>query len=290
MRRRAWRSHGSPIPGSTLLFRGPAARATVVDMTPDTTTPTQRIALVTGGSRGIGRAAALSLAAEGVDVVITYRAAQEAAADVVAAVEAQGRRAVALELDTTDTASFAAFAATLRAALAGGWDRDTFDVLVNNAGTSARAPFTETTEAQFDEMIAVHVKGVYFLTQTLLPLLADGATIVNVSTGLTRFAFPGLSAYAAAKGAVEVLTRHWALELGPRGITVNTVAPGAIETDFGGGLTRDNPEVNAAIAAVTALGRAGLPEDIGPAIAGLVTHAGHWITGQRIEASGGTHV
>jgi NAD(P)-dependent dehydrogenase (short-subunit alcohol dehydrogenase family) len=259
-------------------------------MTPDTTTYTQPLALVTGGSRGIGRAAALSLAAEGVDVVITYRAAQDAAAEVVAAVEAQGRRALALELDTTDTGSFAAFADTLRAALAEGWDRDTFDVLVNNAGTSARAPFAETTEAQFDEMIAVHVKGVYFLTQTLLPLLADGATIVNVSTGLTRFTFPGLSAYAAAKGAVEVLTRHWALELAPRGITVNTVAPGAIETDFGDGLTRDNPQVNAAIAAVTALGRAGLPEDIGPAIAGLVTHAGHWITGQRIEASGGTHV
>jgi NAD(P)-dependent dehydrogenase (short-subunit alcohol dehydrogenase family) len=183
--------------------------------------------------------------------------------------------------------SFAAFADELRNVL-GRWNRESFDFLVNNAGTGLHAGFAETTQAQFDEMVNVHLKGVFFLTQTLLPLIADGGRIVNISSGLTRFSFPGSSAYASVKGAVEVLTRYLAVELGPRKITVNTVAPGAIATDFRGGAVRDSEAMQKQISSVTALGRVGLPDDIGPAIAALLGDQTHWITGQRIEASGGT--
>lgn len=188
---------------------------------------------------------------------------------------------------STATSSDGPFAETLRASLHDVWGRDSFDHLVNNAGHGEFTPFAQTTQAQFDGLFAVHVKGVYFLTQALLPLIADGGRIVNFSTGLTRFSAAGFSAYAAAKGAVEVLTRYLAQELGPRGITVNAVSPGAIETDFGGGVVRDNPDVNAQFAGLTALGRVGLPDDIGPMVASLLSDDNRWVTGQRIEVSGG---
>jgi NAD(P)-dependent dehydrogenase (short-subunit alcohol dehydrogenase family) len=167
------------------------------------------------------------------------------------------------------------------------WQREQFDYLVNNAGTGVQALFAETTEDQFDQLVNIHLKGTFFLTQKLLPLLADGGRIVNTSSGLARFVFPGYAAYAAVKGGIEVLTRYLAKELGPRGITVNTIAPGAIETDFRGGAVRDNPQVNAQIASMTAMGRVGLPDDVGGAVAALLSDGNNWITGQRIEVSGG---
>lgn len=248
---------------------------------------TRKIALVTGGSRGLGRSTALKLAAHGVDVVLTYRTRRDEADAVVAGIQAQGGRAVALALDVADSRHFAAFADVLRVELQRIWQRDTFDFLVNNAGIGINAPFAEITEAQFDELMNVQFKGVYFLTQALLPLIADGGRIVNLSTGLTRFSIPGYSAYAAMKGAIEVLTRYLAKELGPRGIAVNVVAPGAIETDFGGGRLRDDADLNRFIAAQTALGRVGQPDDIGGVIASLLSADNAWINAQRIEASGG---
>lgn len=246
-----------------------------------------KLAIVTGGSRGLGRSTALALAGRGVDVILTYRTNQAEAESAVAAIEALGRQAIALQLDTGDTAAFPGFAAKVGLALQEKWRRDRFDHLVNNAGIGHHAPFAETTEADFDRLYAIHFKGVYFLTQRLLPLIADGGRIVNISSGLARFSLPGLSAYAAMKGAVEVLTRYLAKELGPRGIAVNTVAPGAIATDFSGGMVRDNPEANTFVASITAMGRAGLPEDIGPMIAALLADENRWVTGQRIEVSGG---
>jgi NAD(P)-dependent dehydrogenase (short-subunit alcohol dehydrogenase family) len=246
-----------------------------------------RITLITGASRGLGRNTALSIARRGGDVIITYQSRAEDAQAVVAEIQAMGRKAVALQLDTGNIASFAPFADRLRAALQGTWQRDTFDHLVNNAGHGDYALIGQTTEAQFDGLVNVHFKGVYFLTQALLPLIADGGRIVNLSSGLTRTSYPGYAAYAAVKGAVEVLTRYMAKELGARGIAVNTVAPGAIETDFGGGAVRDNPEINKIFAGITALGRAGLPDDIGPMIASLLTQDNRWVNAQRIEVSGG---
>ena len=247
----------------------------------------QKIALVTGGSRGLGRNTALALARRGVDVVLTYHARRDEAEAGVAAIETLGRKALALQLDVAVTAGYPDFVQRMRDGLARIFDRERFDFLVNNAGTGLHAPFAETTEAQFDQMVAVHLKSVFFLTQALLPLIADGGRIVNLSSGLARFSFPGYSAYAAMKGGIEVLTRYMAKELGPRGIAVNTVAPGAIETDFGGGTVRDNAEINAGIASQTALGRVGLPDDIGGAIASLLSDDNRWINGQRIEISGG---
>ncbi|MCQ4629665.1 SDR family oxidoreductase [Shinella sp. CPCC 100929] len=246
-----------------------------------------KIALVTGGSRGLGRNTALSIARRGGDVVITYRSREEDARIVVAEIEALGRKAVALRLDTGVVAGFAAFVEALRTALAETWQRETFDHLVNNAGHGDMAAIAETTEAQFDSLVDVHFKGVFFLTQALLPLIADGGRIVNLSTGLTRVSYPGFSAYAAAKGAVEILSVYLAKELGSRGIAVNTVAPGAIETDFLGGAVRDMPDLNTVFADMTALGRVGVPDDIGPMIASLLSDDNRWITGQRIEVSGG---
>ncbi|WP_296950617.1 SDR family NAD(P)-dependent oxidoreductase [uncultured Massilia sp.] len=247
---------------------------------------TQRIALITGGSRGLGRSMALHLARAGTDIVITYHANDAAAREVVAQVEELGRRAAALQLDVADSRAFAPFAGTLRALLAG-WGRERFDILVNNAGTSLHAPLAEVTEAQFDAIVAVHFKAPVFLTQALAPLLADGGRILNVSSGLARVSLPGSGVYGAAKGAVEVLTRYQARELAERRITVNVLAPGAVETDFSGGMVRDNPDVNRMVASFTALGRAGLPDDIGAAAAALLAQDNGWITGQRIEASGG---
>ncbi|ALD91326.1 3-oxoacyl-(acyl-carrier-protein) reductase [Cupriavidus gilardii CR3] len=245
------------------------------------------IALVTGASRGLGRATALSIARSGGDVIVTYQRRADEANAVVAEIEAMGRKARALQLDTGDAGSFAAFAQALRVALRETWQRDTFDHLVNNAGHGDHALIADTTETQFDALVNVHFKGVFFLTQTLLPLIGDGGRIVNLSSGLTRVSFPGYAAYAAVKGAVEVLTRYMAKELGARGIAVNTVAPGAIETDFGGGAVRDNPEINKLFAEMTALGRAGVPDDIGPMIASLLSESHRWVNAQRIEVSGG---
>ncbi|MGK9166026.1 SDR family oxidoreductase [Inquilinus limosus] len=246
-----------------------------------------KITLVTGASRGLGRNTALSIARRGGDVILTYRGRGEDAQAAVAEIQAMGRKAVAFQLDTGDVAAFAPFADRLRTALRETWSRETFDHLVNNAGHGDYALIGQTTEAQFDGLVDVHFKGVYFLTQTLLPLIADGGRIVNLSSGLTRTSYPGYAAYAAVKGAVEVLTRYMAKELGSRGIAVNTVAPGAIETDFGGGAVRDNPEINNIFAEMTALGRAGLPDDIGPMIASLLSEDNRWVNAQRIEVSGG---
>ncbi|RYC15255.1 SDR family NAD(P)-dependent oxidoreductase [Ciceribacter ferrooxidans] len=245
------------------------------------------ISLVTGGSRGLGRNTAISIARHGGDVILTYRSRKDEAEAVVADIEALGRKAVALQLDTSKVSSFPAFVETLRTALTTTWRRDTFDHLVNNAGHGEMADFATTTEEQFDMLFDVHVKGVFFLTQALLPVLADGGRIINFSSGLTRVSFPGFSAYSAAKGAVEILTVYMARELGSRGITANAVAPGAIETDFLGGAVRDIPDYNTAFAGMTALGRVGVPDDIGPMVASLLGPDNRWVTGQRVEVSGG---
>ena len=247
----------------------------------------RKIAIVTGGSRGLGRNTAMHLARKEVDVILTYRRQQEEAKEVVAEIAALGGRGLALQLDVARSQTFAAFADAVKEALAADWQRKDFDFLVNNAGIGITAPFAETTEAQFDELMAVHLKGPFFLTQALLPLIADGGRIVNLSSGLARFALPGFAAYGAMKGAIEVLTRYQAKELGVRGIAVNVVAPGAIETDFGGGAVRDNAQLNAHIASQTALGRAGVPDDIGGVIASLLSDDNRWINAQRLEASGG---
>jgi NAD(P)-dependent dehydrogenase (short-subunit alcohol dehydrogenase family) len=247
----------------------------------------QKIGLVTGGSRGLGKNAALSMAAKGIDVIITYHTQKEAADSVVAEITAMGRKAIALQLDSGNVSTFATFANQIKETLQKQWQRDTFDYLINNAGHGDYALIEQTTEAQFDGLINVHFKGVYFLTQSLLKTIADGGRIVNFSSGLTRMSFPGYAAYAAAKGAVEVLSVYMAKELGSRGIAVNTVAPGAIETDFGGGAVRDNPDINKIFAEMTALGRVGVPDDIGPMIASLISEDNRWVNAQRIEVSGG---
>lgn len=250
---------------------------------------TRKTALITGASRGLGRNAALKLAARGIDVILTYRSQRAEADAVVAEIRRLGAQAAALPLDVGDSGTFTAFAQAVKQQVAA-WQRERFDFLVNNAGLGHHAPFADTSEAQFDELMRVHLKGPFFLTQALLPLLADGGRILNVSSGLARFTLPGYSAYAAMKGGIEVLTRYQAKELGARGIRVNTLAPGAIETDFGGGAVRDNRELNAFVASQTALGRAGLPDDIGDAVAALLSDETGWITAQRIEASGGMFV
>ncbi|MEZ4375167.1 MAG: SDR family oxidoreductase [Polyangiaceae bacterium] len=248
------------------------------------------IALITGGSRGLGRSMALHLADRGVDLVITYNQNSAAADEVVKQAEAKGRKAVALQLDASDTASFGAFAERLQSELSKTFGRERFDYLVNNAGTGLHKPLAETTEAEFDSMMKLHVKGPFFFTQKLLPLLNDGGRILNISSGLARFTLPGYGAYAMMKGAIEVLTRYQAKELGDRKITVNTLAPGAIETDFGGGTVRDNKQVNAMVASMTTLGRVGLPDDVGAAVAMLLSPDSAWITAQRIEVSGGQSI
>ncbi|MGE7993748.1 SDR family NAD(P)-dependent oxidoreductase [Pseudomonas sp. NPDC089554] len=248
---------------------------------------TRKIALVTGASRGLGRSTAEHLAARGIDVIGTYHSKAEEAQAVVASLEQAGVRAAMLQLDVSDSSTFADFAERFGQTLQQHFARQDFDFLVNNAGIGLHAAFSETTEAQFDQLLNIQFKGPFFLTQRLLPHLVDGGRIVNISTGLARFALPGYAAYAAMKGAMEVLTRYQAKELGARGIRVNILAPGAIETDFGGGAVRDNRQVNDFIASNTALGRAGLPDDIGAAIALLLEEGNGWITGQRIEVSGG---
>lgn len=246
-----------------------------------------KIALVTGGSRGLGKNTVLALAKQGVDVVLTYNSKQTEAEAVVAELQALGVQAAALQLDVSNSKNFPAFAEQLGLLLNSKWQRNNFDFLVNNAGIGIHASFAETTEEQFDLLVNIHLKGTFFLTVNLLPLINDGGRIVNISTGLTRFCFPGYAAYAAMKGGIEVLSRYMAKELGPRGIAVNVVAPGAIETDFGGGVVRDNDQLNQMIAGQTALGRVGVADDIGPMIASLLSENNRWINAQRIEVSGG---
>ncbi|MEK8027969.1 SDR family NAD(P)-dependent oxidoreductase [Pseudaquabacterium rugosum] len=245
------------------------------------------IALLTGGSRGLGRAAALALAAAGWDLLITWHRDRDAARAVLAEAAAAGARAAALQLDVGLADSRAAFAPAVERALAAHFDGAPLDALVHNAGFGVHAAYAQTTEAQFDALMDAHVKAPFFLTQALLPRLRDGASVLNVSSGLARFSLPGYAAYAMAKGAVEVMTRYQARELGARGIRVNTLAPGAIETDFGGGAVRDNAELNGWVAQQTALGRVGLPQDIGAAVVALLSPGLHWVNGQRVEASGG---
>ena len=254
-----------------------------------TTSPS--IALITGGSRGLGRSAVLKLAERGVDVILTYKSNESEANAVVAQVQALGRKAVALQLDAGDSKSFTAFAERVRTALGATWQRADFDYLVNNAGIGGEhASVAETTEEQFDLLFNVHLKGTFFVTQKLLPLIRDGGRILNTSSGLARFTLPGYAAYAAMKGGVEVLTRYMAKELGARGISVNTIAPGAIATDFGGGRVRDSAQLSAFVASQTALGRVGQPDDIGGAVASLLMDRNQWINAQRIEVSGGMFI
>jgi len=249
----------------------------------------EKIAIVTGGSRGLGRNTVLSLAARGIDSIFTYHSNEAQAGQVAALVAETGRKARALQLDTGDTSAFDAFVNDVRTTLAD-WGADRFDFLVNNAGTSHHNSIEKTTEAEFDALYNVHFKGVFFLTQKLLPLIRDGGRIVNISSGLTRIIVPESAPYGSMKGAVEVLTKYMAKELAPRRIAVNVVAPGAIQTDFSGGMVRDNPELNKRIADMTALGRAGLPDDIGPMIASLLSEDNRWVNAQRIEVSGGMSI
>lgn len=249
----------------------------------------QKIAIITGASRGLGRASAIALAAKGTAIIGTYHSNKTEADATAAAIAAAGSKAFMLQLDTSDTTSFPKFAEAIGAVLKDHFGRENFDYLINNAGIGIGAPFAQINEEQFDTLMNIHFKSVFFLTQKLLPLIADGGRILNVSSGLARFSLPGYSAYASMKGAVEVLTRYLAKELGPRRIAVNTIAPGAIETDFGGGAVRDNQQLNSFVASVTAMGRPGLPEDIGGAVAAILSDSG-WITGQRIEVSGGMFV
>ncbi|CAM3113329.1 NAD(P)-dependent dehydrogenase, short-chain alcohol dehydrogenase family [Pseudomonas gessardii] len=250
----------------------------------------RKIALITGASRGLGKSTALHLAAQGIDIIGTYYSKAEEAQAVVAEIEQLGGRAAMLQLDVSQSATFDGFIREVGRTLKDVFAQEYFDFLVNNAGVGTHASFVETTEEQFDQMVAIHLKGPFFLTQKLLPLIVDGGRIINISSGLARFSLPGYAAYASMKGAMEVLTRYQAKELGARGISVNTLAPGAIATDFGGGAVRDNADINAFVAGNTALGRVGLPDDIGGAIATLLADGSKWINGQRIEASGGMFV
>jgi NAD(P)-dependent dehydrogenase (short-subunit alcohol dehydrogenase family) len=254
------------------------------------TSKTTKIALVTGGSRGLGRDMAIQLAGKGIDIIITYNSNAQAAADVIEEIKTMGRKAIALQLDAAKSSSFDDFTNEVRSNLENYFETAHIHTLVNNAGTGLYAPFESTTEEQFDEMVNVHLKAAYFLTQKLLPYISDGGNIINISSGLARFSNNNYSAYAIMKAAVESLTRYQALELGSRKIRVNTVAPGAIETDFGGGFVRDSKEINQMIAGGTALGRVGLPEDIGSVVAFLSSEDAKWVNAQRIEVSGGYYI
>ncbi len=251
---------------------------------------TAKIALVTGGSRGLGKNMALSIAKKGIDVILTYNSKKNEAEAVVKTIEATGQKAAALQLNTGDIKSLDGFITQLTGVLRNTFNTEHFDFLVNNAGIGMHVPFGQYTEEQFDNLTNIHYKGVFFLTQKALPLLNNGGGIVNISSGLARFSMVGTALYGSLKGAVETLTRYLAKELGPRGIRANVVAPGAIETDFGGGMVRDNPEVNKMVASATVLGRVGLPDDIGGVVAFLCTDDARWVNAQRIEASGGMYV
>lgn len=248
---------------------------------------TNKIALITGASRGLGRNMALAVAKKGIDVVITYHSNKPAAEKVREEILSSGQRAYLFQLDTRDISQFNGFVAELTRQLQKDNGSPNIDFLINNAGTALYAPASETTEEQLDNIFNIHYKGVFFLTQKLLPHLNDGGAIINISSGLTRIVIPGSSVYGSIKGAVEIYSRYLAKELGNRRIRVNAVAPGAIETDFGGGRMRDNKNVNEMVASLTALGRVGLPDDVGGVVAFLCTDDAYWINGQRIEVSGG---
>lgn len=248
---------------------------------------TEKIAIVTGGSRGLGRDTVLALAKKGINIAFTYKSNEGKANEVIEEVQQLGQKAIAFQLDTSTTKGFDDFVQIVTSHLEQKTGSPKFDYLINNAGISLNKPFSETTEDELDEILNIHFKGVYFLTQKLLPYLKDGGSIVNFSSGLARFSMPGFSVYGPIKAAIESLSRYLAKELGEKKITVNTVAPGPIETDFGGGSVRDVPEVNTFMASLTALGRVGLPSDIGGVVAFLCSPEGHWINGQRIEVSGG---
>lgn len=248
----------------------------------------QKIALVTGGSRGLGKDMAFQLAEKGIDVIVTYQSKKEDAENVVKIIKSQGRKAATLQLDVAKSDTFDAFVNNLKEVLKSEFNAEKIDGLVNNAGVGIHANFEETTEEQFDSMVKIHLKAPFFLTQKLLPVLNDRGSIVNISSGLARFSFTGYEAYATMKGGVETLSRYQAKFLGSRGIRVNTVAPGAIATDFGGGAVRDNQELSAQLASITALGRVGQPDDIGGVVAFLISDDSKWVNAQRIEVSGGT--
>ena len=245
------------------------------------------VALVTGGNRGLGRSTALSIAAKGAKVVVTYRSGSASADAVVDEIRAAGSDAIALPLDITEIGTFPDFSNGLLENLRSRWDRETLDVLVNNAGIGIFGTLENTTEESFDALVGTNFKGTFFLIKTLVPLMSDGGRIINVSTSLTRHASPGTSVYSASKAAVEALSRSLAVELGPRQIRINAVAPGPSATDFNGGAMRDNNDLRGVLASQTALGRVGHPEEIGDAIASLVTEDMRWITAERIEVSGG---
>jgi NAD(P)-dependent dehydrogenase (short-subunit alcohol dehydrogenase family) len=246
-----------------------------------------KIALVTGGSRGLGKNMAIAIAKKGIDVIITYNSKKEEADEVVKEIENLGQKAASLQLNVAESNTFGSFFENVSAILKNTFKTDKFDYLVNNAGIGIHNSFAETTESEFDQLTNIHFKGPFFLTQKALPILNDGSGIVNISSGLARFSFPGYAAYASMKGAIETLTQYQAKELGERKIRVNIVAPGAIETDFGGGAVRDNEQLNKTIADLTALGRVGLPDDIGGVVAFLCSEESRWVNGQRIEVSGG---
>jgi NAD(P)-dependent dehydrogenase (short-subunit alcohol dehydrogenase family) len=246
-----------------------------------------KIALITGGSRGLGKNAALKLAAKGISVIVTYLSKQDEAQQTVAEIKKLGVQGASIQLDVADSSSFETFFTSIKEILKSDFNAERFDFLVNNAGIGTHAPFAATTEDQFDALVNIHFKGPFFLTQQALNLLNDGGGIINISSGLARFSLPGSSAYAAMKGAMETLTKYQAKELGDRGIRSNIVAPGAIATDFSGGAVRDNQQLNSTIASQTALGRVGLPDDIGGVVAFLCTEDARWINAQRIEVSGG---
>lgn len=247
-----------------------------------------KIAVVTGGSRGLGKNMAIALAKKGLDVILTYNSKSDEANEVVSEIKKLGQKAATLQLNVADSSTFDGFFSQISTILKETFSTDRFDFIVNNAGTGMYVPFAETTEEQFESMFNVHLKATFFLSQKALPFMNDGGGIINISSGLARFSLPGSSAYATMKGGIEVLTRYQAKELGSRGIRANVVAPGAIETDFGGGRVRDNKELNDHVAAMTALGRVGLPDDIGGVVAFLCSDEARWVNAQRIEVSGGT--
>ncbi len=253
-------------------------------------TRTTKIALVTGGSRGLGKSMAIELAKKGLDLIITYQQQKTEAEKVVAEIRATGRKAVAIALDVAKAETFPGFAANIQQTLSAEFQTDRFDYLVNNAGSGVHADFAQTTEEQFDSMMNIHLKAPFFLTQHLLPIMNDGGGIVNISSGLTRFTYSGYDAYSTMKGGVETLTKYQAKFLGNRKIRVNVVAPGAIETDFGGGAVRDNQELNDYLSSLTALGRVGVPDDVGTVVAFLCTDDAKWVNAQRIEVAGGIHI
>ncbi len=250
----------------------------------------QKIALVTGGSRGLGKDMATSIALKGIDVILTYRTNEADAMQTVQSIKAIGQKAVAIQLDMTDSTSIDRFVKQVLESLQTNWNTDRFDFLVNNAGMGATVPFLEVTEEMFTDFLNVHFKGIYFLTQKFVPYINEGGRIINISSGTTRFAHPGYSVYASMKGAIETFTKYLAKELGAKGIGANVVAPGPVETDFNNAAIRGNPQMKAALSSMTPLGRVGAANDIGSVVAFLCTDDARWINGQRIEVSGGINV